>query len=648
MPPQTEPRQKSRVPPAVWIFIAAFAVRLLVLIRFADSAHFLPTSGDMKFYNDWALRILNGQWTDHKAFYGLPGYAYFLAAIYFVAGYSPFAVGLLQAAAEAATSALLFLIAGEIFRTSPNDASENKLSRLRPQIVGALAAFGWILFQPAQTFSVILMPTSWLVLVFWACVWWLLKIRRATIVHPWLWLGLTTGFMANMVATVFFLIPLFLAAIVMRLCAGEAWWKRIPKIASATALLFAGVFIGTSPCWIHNYFIAGEPVLLSAHSGVNFYIGNNAAANGYPKIPPGLRAGQEGMLKDSITMAEAAAGHPLKRAEVSRFWSQKADAYIHGHFADWLRLMGVKIKNVWNAYQYDDLSLVTLFWEDQISRPQWVPHWIWNVNTMFALDRVLTPGIRFGLVAALAIPGLLVAGWKYRRSRWVIAAIFLHMAALLPVFVTERYRLAAVPGLLLMASIGLWELWIFLLQKKWRAVFFFATCTAASAWFVSQPPRDDGLWSLDFYNTGIKATDAGNLERAQKNLEIAYAYVPDNSEINFALGNLWLKKGDTTKAKNFYRRAIEINPRHSSAYNNLGVLAMDESRWKLAAAFLKKSIGIDPDDPKTHYLLAKALLQLDDIAGANDEIDRALELKPDQPEFQALRQEIQSRPEKNK
>jgi Flp pilus assembly protein TadD len=222
------------------------------------------------------------------------------------------------------------------------------------------------------------------------------------------------------------------------------------------------------------------------------------------------------------------------------------------------------------------------------------------------------------------------------------------MAALLPVFVTERYRLAAVPGLLLMASIGLWELWIFLLQKKWRAVFFFVACTAAAVWFVSQPPRDDGLWSLDFYNTGIKATDTGNLERAQKNLEIAYAYVPDNSEINFALGNLWLQKGDTTKAKNFYRRAIEINPRHSSAYNNLGVLAMDESRWKLAAAFLKKSIGIEPDDAKTHYLLAKALLQLDDTPGATDEINRALELKPDQPEFQNLRQEIQSRTEKNK
>ena len=42
-----------------------------------------------------------------------------------------------------------------------------------------------------------------------------------------------------------------------------------------------------------------------------------------------MRAGQEGMLKDSITMAEVAAGHPLTRADVSKFWSAKASAFMH-------------------------------------------------------------------------------------------------------------------------------------------------------------------------------------------------------------------------------------------------------------------------------------------------------------------------------
>ena len=98
----------------------------------------------------------------------------------------------------------------------------------------------------------------------------------------------------------------------------------------------AGVFLGASPAWIHNDFIARDPVFLSAHSGVNFWIGNNPVATGYPKFPPGLHAGQEAMLKDSITSAEKALGRPLKRSEVSAYWSGKARAWVRAHPRDFV------------------------------------------------------------------------------------------------------------------------------------------------------------------------------------------------------------------------------------------------------------------------------------------------------------------------
>ena len=49
-------------------------------------------------YNDWALLIMRGNWTEHTAFYGLPLYAYLLAGFYKICGYSPFVPGMLQAA----------------------------------------------------------------------------------------------------------------------------------------------------------------------------------------------------------------------------------------------------------------------------------------------------------------------------------------------------------------------------------------------------------------------------------------------------------------------------------------------------------------------------------------------------------------------
>src|SRR6476469_2188219 len=103
-PTQVTPR---RIPVAVWLFLLAFAVRLLVLVRFSHSLNFLPEGDDMKFYTDWALRIAHGQWTDHQAFYGLPGYAYCLALIFLLVGFDPFIVGILQASFDAGIAVLL-------------------------------------------------------------------------------------------------------------------------------------------------------------------------------------------------------------------------------------------------------------------------------------------------------------------------------------------------------------------------------------------------------------------------------------------------------------------------------------------------------------------------------------------------------------
>ena len=104
--PVSEPSAMMSRRLAFWLFALAFTVRLLVLIRFSHSPDFVPNGDDMKFYNDWALRIMHGTFTDGHAFYGLPGYAWCLAAIYSVFGFNPFPVGLLQCFFDAGTATL--------------------------------------------------------------------------------------------------------------------------------------------------------------------------------------------------------------------------------------------------------------------------------------------------------------------------------------------------------------------------------------------------------------------------------------------------------------------------------------------------------------------------------------------------------------
>ncbi len=354
---------------------------------------------------------------------------------------------------------------------------------------------------------------------------------------------------------------------------------------------------------------------------MNFWIGNNPDANGYPHFPPGLRAGQKAMLADSITGAETAAGRPLKRSEVSAYWSAKAKAYIREHPGAWLRLLWTKTANFWNAFQYDDLSIVTSLREQGVT----------------------FPGIGFGLVAALALPGLVLAVFLVPASRWILAAVLLHMASLLSVFVTERYRLAAVPGLLLFASFGLWQFWRYCATSQYRPATLYAVVLASATWAVSVRRGDAELWALDPYNSGLHALEANQLDVAERKLTLAHAYAPRNAEANFALGNLRLARGDRKRAAICYEETLALDDRHKGALNNLGVLALESGQADRAAQFFERALTIDSGDAKSHYLLARASLDAGNVPRARAEVEKAIELQADQPEFLEFRQRVLDR-----
>jgi Tfp pilus assembly protein PilF len=370
---------------------------------------------------------------------------------------------------------------------------------------------------------------------------------------------------------------------------------------------------------VHNYFVAGEPIFLSAHGGLNFWVGNNPKATGYPAMPPGLHhASQEGMFKDSLQVPEALTGHPMSRAEVSRFWSAKANAYIHEHPREWLGLMGRKIKNLWNQAQYDDLSIIAGLQEGGVT----------------------TPGLRFGWVAIFAIPGMVLAWRRHPRSRWIVAATGLYMAALLPVFVTERYRLAAVPGLLLLAACGLAELWDALAARRWLRAGVWLGVGAAAYFWVTLPQQELALEWLDAYNTGLKALESGDLAAARTKLERAIACVPGDAEINATMGGYWLRMGDLRLARMYLQRALELDPETLPALNNLALLEMTEGHWDSARSHLATALKMEPEDANLLYLAARCDEKLGRLESAKAEVEKALAAHPDRPDFQQLHQRL--------
>lgn len=551
----------------------------------------------------------------------MPGYAYALAGVYtLVGGYHPqdphpavLLIGTIQALFHAGTATFLFLLCRRIFGGSGSPGNA------RGTLLGAAAAACWAAFTPAQIFSAIHMPSAWVICAFWGLLYWLIGIRQsgnASCWHPWVWIGLIVGVVATLIATVMMLLPISIAAIILTVARDQRGAQRLLRSAAGIGMLFLGFFAGCSPCWLYNYFVAKDRVLFSAHDGVNFYVGNHQGANGYTKIPSELRSSQEEMLTDSLTIPQQALGtpNPLPRSRVSQYWKDKAHLWISGDRIAWLKLLAVKVDNFWNTYQYDDLSLLRLF----------------------RVEGDIPPGLRWGYFSPFALVGLVFALWRWPRLGWVAAAVLLLMGSLLLAFVTERYRLIAAPGIILLGIGGAAWLWEKIYARQAGLAAAGMGVLAAATWWTTGPRLDPTLWSLDFYKAGISATQtaaqlppgeaAPHLARGQAALETAYAYVPQNTEILYALGNLWSLRADVPKAEASFLAALQLNSKHEGALANLAQLYSDHGHWVKALPYMERALELAPGSYKRWYSLSLIYKGLGDSAKARDAARRALQI----------------------
>ncbi len=112
---------------------------------------------------------------------------------------------------------------------------------------------------------------------------------------------------------------------------------------------------------------------------------------------------------------------------------------------------------------------------------------------------------------------------------------------------------------------------------------------------VREQKRIKEIQSLDFFTKGLKAQDAE----------------------------------DFHSAEDLYRKAIELNPRDSGSYNNLGVVLFnDATRKGDAEAMYRKAIELDPNNAKANNNLAFFLKELERLPEAEEAYRKAIEIDP--------------------
>lgn len=105
------------------------------------------------------------------------------------------------------------------------------------------------------------------------------------------------------------------------------------------------------------------------------------------------------------------------------------------------------------------------------------------------------------------------------------------------------------------------------------------------------------------------------------------------SRMYLEIGGKLVRQGDLEGAILVFCQAIEMNPKYSPAYNNLGLVLRTTHRFGEAEACFRRAIELNPDDSYAYNNLGLVLIDLGYMDKAEVCFQRAIELSPGQAEF---------------
>jgi len=149
--------------------------------------------------------------------------------------------------------------------------------------------------------------------------------------------------------------------------------------------------------------------------------------------------------------------------------------------------------------------------------------------------------------------------------------------------------------------------------------------------FKDDPQSAEALYGLgSAYLQQQKSNPARECFERVLQLQASYPGTLPNAWNN--LGILAAREGDTDLAIEHFERALQIDPDHSVALQNLGSAYRQKKDWPQAKRALEKALALNPDDPEANYSLAMVYAQTNDASRAYEYLQKALLARPDYPE----------------
>ena len=304
--------------------------------------------------------------------------------------------------------------------------------------------------------------------------------------------------------------------------------------------------------WGLNAAAGDAGTVISSQGGINLYLGNGPEADGYTAFAPAstVGAGDDGDLpyEDNVQLASAA-GMPegWTPSRISASWTGRTLGYAASHPLAAASLLGRKL-----AYTLSPVEIPS----------NYDPYYFRRFSPLLSVLLVPAPAALPFLLLLAMLPGALAAGRLTREESLLLAWSGLVLAAGLIFFTTARFRLPAVPFLLLFLMMRV-------SRRPGRALRLCPAGLAAGAILALATGGTVGTGGVNMpFFDGLahwEAGDDGGAERLFLESISRASLREDRMDMNrsdamYNLGVLALRRGDVAEAESWWRATLEYNP----------------------------------------------------------------------------------------
>jgi tetratricopeptide (TPR) repeat protein/4-amino-4-deoxy-L-arabinose transferase-like glycosyltransferase len=630
--------------PAMLVFWFALAVRMLYLFESSSNPTFLAPITDSNYYDFAANNLLKTHQFSAQFFFQPFFYPLFLSAVYLLSGSSIVAVKIIQALAGSITCALVCRLGDRTF------------DRRTGLLAGLIAAlYGPMIFADGELLS-----------EGWAALWTMLLLSTLTPAlsrsgkenipaRP----SPALGVWRSALLGVLFAISVLTRPTFLPVCGlAGVWvliqtWKDGKKASSvagcavAIALAFT-IVITPVACLFHEH--TGAWTFLPTSGGVNLFMGNNPDYVKTMAVRPGSHydAMVNQAFKEGIILERDTEKSRYFYGKVLHYISTQPAAFAGGLFQKGIQLFSSReIPNNIDIYTFRDWSLL-------------LRALVWKVEGF---------GFPFGMLLPLAVAGIVLAGRRIPLP-WLLF-LFAYSFFLVLVHVCGRFRIPMMPVLILLAGLGIVELWDRLSSLPERQ--------------AGKPvPQIKGLRSTGLGRTfgrvvrgemrlkgllpvagavlllGVIGSAPGpfqqekadyraemycllsdfhmmrdNYEAAENAASMAVKLAPCYADAYSFLGDARMKLHGGDVAMDSYLQAIRCEPDHFKALNNAGRIMLDRGEPVEALRYFEQALANSPDARRFAEVavnMGSAQLAMGKTGDAIEHFTEALQKQPQMAE----------------